>query len=41
VGDKGLILAFFERWHGEMNSFHLPIGEMTIILELKALNKRG
>jgi len=32
VGDKGLILAFFERWHRETNSFHLPVGEMTITL---------
>jgi len=33
VGDKGLTLAFIERWHGETNSFHLPIGEMTITLD--------
>jgi len=33
VGDKGLISAFVERWHGETNSFHLPIGETTIALD--------
>ena len=33
VGDKGLISAFVERWHVETNSFHLPIGEMTITLD--------
>ncbi|XP_068498556.1 protein MAIN-LIKE 2-like [Phaseolus vulgaris] len=33
VGDKGLISAFVERWHAETNSFHLPIGEMTITLD--------
>ena len=33
VGEKGLISAFVERWHGETSSFDLPIGEMTIILD--------
>ncbi|XP_068461722.1 protein MAIN-LIKE 2-like [Phaseolus vulgaris] len=33
VGDRGLISAFVERWHAETNSFHLPIGEMTITLD--------
>ncbi|XP_068504193.1 protein MAIN-LIKE 2-like [Phaseolus vulgaris] len=33
VGDKGLISAFVERWHRETNSFHLPVGEMTITLD--------
>ena len=33
VGDKGLISAFVERWHGETNSFYLPVGEMTITLD--------
>ena len=31
--DTGLILGFVERWHPETNSFHLPIGEMTISLD--------
>ncbi|XP_068492245.1 protein MAIN-LIKE 2-like [Phaseolus vulgaris] len=30
---EGLISAFVERWHAETNSFHLPIGEMTITLD--------
>ncbi|XP_068498257.1 protein MAINTENANCE OF MERISTEMS-like [Phaseolus vulgaris] len=33
VGGRGLISAFVERWHAETNSFHLPIGEMTITLD--------
>ena len=33
LGDKGLISAFVERSHGETNSFHLSIGEMTITLD--------
>jgi len=33
VGHKGLISAFVERWHRETNSFHLPVGEMTITLD--------
>jgi len=31
--DKGLISAFVERWHQEINSFHLPVGEMTVTLD--------
>nr|XP_004510910.1 protein MAIN-LIKE 1-like [Cicer arietinum] len=31
--DKGIIYAFVERWHRDTNSFHLPIGEMTITLD--------
>lgn len=30
--DWPLITAFVERWHPETNSFHLPFGEMTIML---------
>jgi len=30
--DKGLLCAFVERWHAETNSFHLPVGELNIIL---------
>ena len=33
VADKGLIIAFVERWHKDTNSFHLPVGEMTITLD--------
>ena len=31
--DKGLFSAFVERWHHETNTFHFPIGEMTIIFD--------
>jgi len=31
--DLGLVLGFVERWHPETNTFHLPIGEMTITLD--------
>ena len=31
--DIGLILGFVERLHPETNTFHLPIGEMTITLD--------
>jgi hypothetical protein len=31
--DHGLICAFVERWHEETSSFHLPFGEMTVILD--------
>ncbi|XP_027940573.1 uncharacterized protein LOC114194505 [Vigna unguiculata] len=33
TADKGLISAFVERWHRDTNSFHLPVGEMTITLD--------
>lgn len=33
VADRGLISAFVERWHAETNSFHLPIGEMSMTLD--------
>jgi len=29
----GLLCAFLERWLVETNTFHLPIGEMTITLD--------
>jgi len=28
-----MIRALCERWHTETNSFHLPVGEMTITLD--------
>ncbi|MCH98345.1 serine/threonine-protein phosphatase 7 long form-like protein, partial [Trifolium medium] len=31
--DSSLVSAFAERWHQETNTFHLPIGEMTITLD--------
>ncbi|XP_028186336.1 protein MAIN-LIKE 1-like [Glycine soja] len=33
TGDPGLISAFVERWHRETNTFHLSVGELTIILD--------
>ena len=30
--DHGVICAFVERWHEETSSFHLPFGEMTVII---------
>ena len=29
----GFVCAMTERWHGEISSFHLPVGEMTITLD--------
>ncbi|KAL5191993.1 Protein MAIN-LIKE 1 [Glycine soja] len=31
--DRGLLSAFVERWHRETSSFHLPVGELTIMLD--------
>ncbi|XP_014511740.1 protein MAINTENANCE OF MERISTEMS-like [Vigna radiata var. radiata] len=31
--DKGLLLAFEERFHFETSSFHLPVSEMTVTLD--------
>jgi len=31
--NHGLVCAMAERWHQEISSFHLPIGEMTITLD--------
>jgi len=31
--DTGLILGFVGRWQPETNSFHLPIGDLTISLD--------
>ncbi|KAL5176764.1 Protein MAIN-LIKE 1 [Glycine soja] len=33
TGDRGVIFAFVERWHKETSSFHLPVGELTIMLD--------
>ncbi|KAL5133133.1 Protein MAIN-LIKE 1 [Glycine soja] len=33
TGDPGLISTFVERWHRETNTFHLPVGELTITLD--------
>ena len=35
--DSALIAALVERWRRETNTFHLPVGEMTITLEDVAL----
>ncbi|CAL2263066.1 unnamed protein product [Prunus armeniaca] len=31
--DKIVVSTFVERWHPEMNTFHMPFGEMTITLD--------
>jgi len=33
TSDRGLLSSFVERWHREMSSFHLPMGELTIMLD--------
>ncbi|XP_006593041.1 uncharacterized protein [Glycine max] len=33
TGDLGLISTFVEMWHRETNTFHLPVGELTITLD--------
>ena len=33
MSDQGLMYAFVERWHKETNSFHLPVGKVTITLD--------
>jgi len=32
--DKGLLFAFSKRWDTETNTFHLPVGEMTMTITL-------
>ncbi|XP_014515536.1 protein MAIN-LIKE 1-like [Vigna radiata var. radiata] len=31
--DHGLIVSLAERWHLETNTFHLPVGEMSVTLD--------
>ncbi|KAL5148611.1 Protein MAIN-LIKE 1 [Glycine soja] len=33
TGNRGLLSAFVERWHRETSSFHLLVGELTIMLD--------
>ena len=33
TSDRGLLSSFVERWHREMSSFHLLVGELTIMLD--------
>ncbi|KAH1254051.1 hypothetical protein GmHk_04G010574 [Glycine max] len=33
TGDRGIIYAFAERWHKKTSSFHIPVREVTIILD--------
>lgn len=32
IADKSLISTFVKRWHQDINTFHLFVGEMTIML---------
>lgn len=31
--NRGLLIAFAERWHSDTNTFHLATGEITVTLE--------
>jgi Plant mobile domain len=31
--DKSLLTALVERWRPETSTFHLPVGELTVMLE--------
>ncbi|KAL5154391.1 Protein MAIN-LIKE 1 [Glycine soja] len=33
TGDRTILSSFVERWHREMSSFHLPVREVTIMLD--------
>jgi len=33
IGDRGLISSFVERWYRETSSFHLLVGEVSIMLD--------
>ena len=33
TGNRGLISSFVERWHRETSSFHLPVVEVSIMLD--------
>jgi len=35
--DRGLLCAFVEWWLAETNTFHLPIGEISITLDVSNL----
>ncbi|KAL5190977.1 Protein MAIN-LIKE 1 [Glycine soja] len=41
TGDPGLISTFVERWHSETSTFHLPVEELTITLEVSAEEARA
>ncbi|KAH1253872.1 Protein MAIN-LIKE 2 [Glycine max] len=41
TGDPGLISTFVERWHSETSTFHLPVEELTITLEVSAKEARA
>jgi hypothetical protein len=34
VHDLGMLATLVERWHGEINSFHMPSGEMIVTLDV-------